>query len=52
MNFVLMALGMKTHKGVTSSSQWDGFLYVLNTSDLKSLSLDGVENLEKNGGKI
>ena len=25
------------------------FLYVLNTSDLRSLSLDGVENPEKNG---
>jgi len=37
-----MAPGRKTQKGVTSSPQWDGFLEVLSTSDLKSLSLDGV----------
>ena len=26
-----------------------GFLYVLSTSDLRYLSLDGVQNLDKNG---
>ena len=49
MNFILRAPGRKTWKDVTSSPQWDGFLYVLGTSDLKFLSLDCVENLDKNG---
>ena len=52
MNFVLMAPGRKTQEGVPSSPQWDGFLKVLNTSDLEFLSLDGVENPDKNGRKI
>ena len=47
MNFVLMAPGRKTREGVPSSPQWDGFLKVLSTSDLKFLSLDGVENQDK-----
>ena len=38
-----------TQKDVTSPPQWDGFLYVLSTSDLRSLSLGGVENPDKNG---
>ena len=38
-----------TQKDVTSPPQWDGFLYVLNASDLIFLSLDGVENPDKNG---
>ena len=38
-----------TQKDVTSPPQWDGFLYVLNASNLRSLSLYGVENPEKNG---
>ena len=46
-NFVFMTLGKGTQKDVTSPPQWDGFLYVLNASDLISLSLDGVENPEK-----
>ena len=44
-----MTPGKGTQKDVTSPPQWDGFLYVLNTSYLRSLSLDGVKNLEKNG---
>ena len=52
MNFVLMALGRKTQEGVPSSPHWDGFLQVLNTSDLEFLSLDGVENPDKNSSKI
>ena len=44
-----MAPGKGTQKDVNSPPQWDGFLYVLNASDLRSFSLDGVENLEKNG---
>ena len=36
-----------TQKYVTSPPQWDGFLYVLSTSGLRSLSLDGVENPDK-----
>ena len=44
-----MAPRRKTQKDVTSSPQWDGFLEVLSTSDLESLSLDGVENPDKYG---
>ena len=44
-----MAPGRKTQEGVPCSPQWDGFLWVLSTSDLELLSIDGVENLEKNG---
>ena len=45
--FVLMGhLGGK-QEGVSNSPQWDGFLEVLNTSDLESLSLVGVENLDQ-----
>ena len=42
-----MTLGKGTQKYVTNPPQWDGFLYVLSTLNLKSLSLDGVENLDK-----
>ena len=38
-----------TQKNVISPPQWDGLLYVLSASDLRSLSLDGVENPNKNG---
>ena len=34
-------------KGVYDSPQWDGFLKVISISDLKFLSLVGVENPEK-----
>ena len=34
-------------KGVSNSPQWDGFLEVLNTSDLEFLSLVRVENPDK-----
>ena len=44
-----MKPGKGTQKDVTSPPQWDGFLYVLSTSDLIYLSLDGVENPDKNG---
>ena len=37
----------KTKKGVSNSPQWDGFLKVLSISDLKCLSLVGVENPNK-----
>ena len=37
----------KKKKGVSDSPQWDGFLKVLNISDLKFLSLVGVENPNK-----
>ena len=37
----------KTRKVFSGSPQWDGFLTVLNISDLKSLSLVGVENPDK-----
>ena len=37
----------KTRKVFSSSPQWDGFLEVLSVSDLKFLSLIGVENPEK-----
>ena len=47
--FVLTTHGKGTQKDVTNPPQWDGFLYVLNTSDLRSLSLDGEENPNKNG---
>ena len=46
-NFCIMTPGKGTQKYVTSPPQWDGFLYVLNASDPRSLSLDGVENLDK-----
>ena len=36
-----------TQKDVTSPPQQDGFLYVLSTSNIRSLSLDGVENPNK-----
>ena len=42
-----MTPGKGTQKDVTSPPQWDGFLYVLSNSDLRSLSIDGVENLDK-----
>ena len=42
-----MTHGKGTQKDVTKPPQWDGFLYVLSASDLRSLSLDGVENPEK-----
>ena len=45
--FILMGhLGGK-QEGVSNSPQWDGFLEVLNTSDLRFLSLVGVENPHK-----
>ena len=44
-----MAVGRRTQKDVTNFPQWDGFLEVLSTSDLESLSLDGVENPDKYG---
>ena len=44
-----MTPGKGTQKDVTIPPQWDGFLYVLSASDLRSLSLDGVENPDKNG---
>ena len=37
----------KTRKVFSDSPQWDGFLTVLNISDLKFLSLVGVENPDK-----
>ena len=46
-----MTPGKGTQKDVTSPPQWDGFLYVLSTSDLRSLSLDGAENPDKNGNQ-
>ena len=44
-----MTPGKGTQKYVTSPPQWDGFLYVLNTSYIRSISLDGVENPDKDG---
>ena len=44
-----MAPGRKTQEGVPYSPQWDGFLYVLGASDLRSLSLYGAKNPDKNG---
>ena len=38
-----------TQKYISSPPQWDGFFYVLSASDPRSLSLDGVENPDKNG---
>ena len=38
------ALERKTRKVFSGSPQWDGFLEVLSVSDLKFLSLIGVEN--------
>ena len=37
----------KTRKVFSGSPQWDGFLKVLSVSDLKFLSLIGVENPDK-----
>ena len=34
----------ETQKYVTNPLQWDGFLYILSALDLRSLSLDCVEN--------
>ena len=42
-----MTPGKGTQKYVTNPPQWDGFLYVLSTSDPRSLSLDGAENPKK-----
>ena len=42
-----MTPGKGTQKDVTSPPQWDGFFYVLSASDLRSHSLDGVENPDK-----
>ena len=42
-----MTPGKGTQKYVTSPPQWDGFLYVLNASDPRSLSLYGAKNTEK-----
>ena len=50
--FYIKGTWEENKKGVSNSPQWDGFLEVLSTSDLKSLSLDGVENPDKNGNKI
>ena len=44
-----MTPGKGTQKNVTTPPQWDGFLYVLSASDLRSLSLDGAENPDKHG---
>ena len=44
-----MTPGKGTQKDVTSPPQWDGFLYILSALDLRPLSLDGIENAEKNG---
>ena len=42
-----MTPGKGTQKDVTSPPQWDGLFYVHNALDLRSLSLDGVENQNK-----
>ena len=42
-----MTPGKGTQKDVMSPPQWDGFLYVLRTSDPRSISLDGAENPNK-----
>ena len=42
-----MTPGKGAQKDVTSPPRWDGFLYVLNTSDPRSLSLDGAKNPNK-----
>ena len=44
-----MIPGKGTQKDVTNPPQWDGFFYVLSASYLRSFSLDGVENQDKNG---
>ena len=44
-----MTPGKGTQKDVTIPPQWDGFFYVLSASDLRSLSIDGVQNPDKNG---
>ena len=45
--FVLMGhLGGKL-EGVSNSPQWDGFLEVLSTLDLRFISLVGVENPQR-----
>ena len=41
------ALERKTRKVFSGSPQWDGFLKFLSVSDLKFLSLIGVENPDK-----
>ena len=45
--FILKGTWEETKKGVSNSPQCDGFLKVLNTSDLEFLSLVGVENPDK-----
>ena len=45
--FILKGTWEENKKGVSNSPQWDGFLKVLSISDLKSLSLVGVENPDK-----
>ena len=42
-----MTHGKGTQKYVTSPPQWDGFLYVLSTSNPRYLSLDGAKNPNK-----
>ena len=44
-----MTPGKGTQKDSTSPPHWVGFLYVLNDSDIISLSFYGVENQDKNG---
>ena len=46
-NFVFMTPRKGMQKDVTSPPQWDNFLYVLGTSDLRPISLDVVENPNK-----
>ena len=46
-----MTPGKGSQKDVTSPPQWDGFWYVLNASDPRSLSLNGAENPEKQNSK-
>ena len=45
--FYIKGTWEENKKGVSNSPQWDGFLKVLNASDLAFLSLVGVENLDK-----
>ena len=50
--YIMLTPGKGTKNDVTSPSQWDAFMVVLNASDLKFLSLNGVENprcVELNG---
>ena len=42
-----MTPGKGTQRNFTNRPQWDGFFYALSASDLRSLSLDGVENPDK-----